>query len=62
MRQRLYRNKKEGVLFGVCSGIGDYFNIDPVFVRIAWLLTFLLYGGGLIAYLIACLLIPNKSK
>ena len=62
MRQRLYRNKKEGVLFGVCSGIGDYFNIDPVFVRIAWLLTFLLYGGGLIAYLIACLLIPNKSE
>ena len=62
MRQRLYRNKKEGVLFGVCSGIGDYFNIDPVFVRMAWLLTFLLYGGGLIAYLIACLLIPNKSE
>jgi len=62
MRQRLYRNKKEGVLFGVCAGIGDYFDIDPVFVRIAWLLTFLLYGGGLIVYLIACLLIPNKSE
>ena len=62
MRQRLYRNKKEGVLFGVCAGVGDYFDIDPVFVRITWLLTFLLYGGGLIAYLIACLLIPNKSE
>ena len=62
MRQRLYRNKKEGVFFGICAGIGDYFDIDPVFVRIAWLLTFLLYGGGLIAYLIACLLIPNKSE
>jgi len=62
MNKRLYRNKKKGVLFGVCQGLGDYFNIDPVFIRIIWLLTLVYYGTGLIAYIFACFLITNKSE
>ena len=38
MKKRLYRNKKNGVVFGVCEGIGDYLNIDPVLIRIAYAL------------------------
>ena len=62
MKKRLYRNKKEGILFGVCHGLGDYFNIDPVFIRIAWILTLTCYGTGAVAYLLACFLMPNKSE
>ena len=62
MKKRLYRDPKEGVFFGVCAGLGEYFNIDPVFIRIIWLLTLVSYGFGLIAYLFCCLLIPRKSK
>jgi len=62
MKRRLYRNKKDGVLFGVCAGLGDYFNIDPVFIRIIWILTLICYGTGLIAYILGCFLIPCKFE
>ena len=62
MNKRLYRDTKEGVFFGVCAGLGEYFNIDPVFIRIIWLLTLVTYGFGIIAYLFCCLLMPSKSK
>ena len=62
MKKRLYRNHKERILFGVCSGLGEYFDIDPVFIRIIWILTLLSYGVGLLAYVFCCLLIPSKSE
>ncbi len=60
-RKRIYRDKDNGVILGVCEGVGNYLNIDPVFIRIIWLFTFLTYGVGIIAYLVAALLIPDKS-
>ena len=62
MKKRLYRDKERGILFGVCHGLGDYLNIDPVFIRIVWVLTLIYYGIGATTYLLACLLIPNKSE
>ena len=35
-RKRLYRNVNDKMLCGVCSGLADYFNIDPTLVRLAW--------------------------
>ena len=61
MGKRIYRDKQNGVILGVCEGVGNYLNIDPVFIRIVWLLTFLTYGFGIIAYLVAALLMPDKS-
>lgn len=61
MKKRLYRNRDQGVFLGVCEGIGDYLNIDPVIIRIIWLLTFISYGIGIAIYFIAAILIPNKS-
>ena len=60
MKKRLYRKPKEGILFGVCAGIGDYFNIDPVIIRIIWMLTLIWYGTGMIAYILGCFLIASK--
>ena len=56
--KRLYRNKKEGMLGGVCAGIGDYLNIDPVIIRLAFLL--LIFTGGVIAYIVAWIIVPEK--
>ncbi|MCX8178540.1 MAG: PspC domain-containing protein [Candidatus Aenigmarchaeota archaeon] len=42
--KRLYRSKNEKVLGGVCAGIGKYFNIDPVIVRLLWILLTFFWG------------------
>lgn len=56
-RKRLYRNVNDKMLCGVCSGLADYFNIDPTLVRLAWVVLGLM-GGGLLAYIIASIVIP----
>ena len=61
--KKLYRNTKDGILFGVCAGLADYFKIDPAFIRIIWILTIIFYGTGLLAYLLASLIVlPAKSE
>lgn len=49
-------NKK---IFGVCAGVAKYFNIDVTLVRIVWLILVICAGVGLLAYLIAALIMPN---
>ena len=60
--KKLYRNTENKMLAGVCSGIADYFDIDPTLVRLAWVLFSLLGGSGLLAYIIAAIIIPDASK
>ena len=56
--KRLYRSKKEKVLGGVCGGIAEYFNIDPILIRLLWILALFGAGFGILAYLIALIIIP----
>ena len=56
--KKLYRNTENKMLAGVCSGIADYFDIDPTLVRLGWVLFSLLGGSGLLAYIIASIVIP----
>lgn len=60
--KRMYRSEKNKVLGGVCGGLGEYFNVDPVLIRILWVLFALAYGSGILAYIIAWLVIPKKSR
>jgi len=61
--KRLYRSKKDRMLCGVCGGIAKYFEIDPTLVRLLWvILTLLSFGAGVIAYLIACVIVPEEPK
>ena len=62
MKKRLYRNTKEGMIFGVCSGLSDYLDVDPSLIRIIWTLTIICFGTGIIAYLLAFFLIPSKLE
>tara|TARA_B100000315_G_scaffold212544_1_gene209983 strand:+ start:204 stop:389 length:186 start_codon:yes stop_codon:yes gene_type:complete len=58
--KKLYRNNTDSKIAGICSGIGDYFEIDPVIIRLLFLLGFFL-GGGLIVYIIGWIIIPLKD-
>ena len=60
--RRLFRSRTSRVIAGVCGGIAEYFNIDPVIVRIAWVVITLLGGAGFLAYLIAWIAIPNRKE
>ena len=58
--KKLYRNETDCKIAGICSGIGDYFEIDPVIIRLLfWLVLFL--GGGLLVYIIGWIIIPTKD-
>jgi phage shock protein C len=57
-RERLYRNPYDKVLGGVCSGIANYFDVDPVILRLIFAVLFLTFGIGFLAYIIAWIVIP----
>ena len=56
--KRLYRSRIQRMLCGVCCGIGEYFNIDPTLIRLVFVL-FGCTGGGILAYIIAAIIIPD---
>jgi len=59
--KRLYRaSRKDSVIGGVCAGIANYFGIDPVIVRLLWILFIFGFGAGILAYLIGWIIIPRK--
>lgn len=62
MNKRLYRSKGDRMLCGVCGGIAEYFDIDPTFVRLGWALFCALGGSGIIAYIIAAVIIPESPE
>ncbi|WP_025027447.1 PspC domain-containing protein [Caldalkalibacillus mannanilyticus] len=60
--RRLYKSRNNKVIDGVCAGIADHFAIDPVLIRLIWVLSFFFGGTGIIAYIIAMLIIPEEPK
>lgn len=62
--KRLYKSKENKIFTGVIGGIGEYFNFDPAFLRLAWVLVVVFTGfvPGIIAYLIAVFVVPQKPK
>lgn len=60
MKERLYRSKEDRMIAGVCGGLAEYFNMDPTIVRLLWIAAGFTFGCGVIAYLIAVLIIPLK--
>ena len=61
MDKKLYRNINDKMITGVCSGLAEYLNIDPTIVRLIWALIGL-SGAGIVAYLIAAIIIPEKPS
>jgi len=61
MSRQLYRSKGNKVLAGVCSGIAEYFDIDPTIVRVIWFLS-IFAGIGIIAYIVCWVIIPERNS
>ena len=62
MDKKLYLSDANRKIGGVCGGIGEYFNIDPTIVRLAWVILAFVWGAGLIGYFIAWAIIPRRSS
>ncbi len=61
--KRLYRSKKNRIIAGVCGGIGEYFDIDPVLIRLLWVLfAFAGMGFGILVYIAAWIIIPEERR
>ena len=62
MEKRLYKSNRNRMLCGVCGGIAEYFGLDPTLVRLGWILFSALAGSGLLAYIIAAIVIPRDPE
>ena len=60
MKKRLYRDEKGKMIAGVCSGMAEYFDIDPTVVRLAWIIFGCMAGSGLLAYIICAMVMPRN--
>lgn len=58
--KHLYRSEHNRIFAGICGGLGDYFGVDPVALRLVWLLIVIFTGffPGVLAYIIAIFIIP----
>ena len=76
-QKRLYKARGHRMVCGVCGGIGEYFNVDPVIIRLIWVILmffqpwrhmfhsfagFSLIGGSLVVYFIAAVIIPRAPS
>ncbi|NLJ99045.1 MAG: PspC domain-containing protein [Tissierellia bacterium] len=62
MNGKLKRSRTNRMIAGVCGGVGEYFNIDPVIVRIVWAMLFFVPGGpGFLFYLLCAIIIPEDD-
>jgi phage shock protein C len=60
--KKLTRSTTDKMLFGVCGGIAKYFGLDPVLIRLFFVLLFIFAGGGLIAYVILWIIMPKDTE
>ena len=57
MEKRLVKGDKK--IFGVCSGLANYFEMDPTLMRVIFLVAFLCFGSGLLLYIILAIVMPD---
>src|SRR6056297_3148517 len=60
--KKLYRSKTDRKIAGVCGGIGEYFGVDSTLVRLAAVVLIFASGAGLLAYLVAWAIIPERPS
>lgn len=58
-QKKLYKSSKNKMICGVCGGVAEYINIDPTVVRLLWVIFGLCAGTGIVAYIVAAIIIPD---
>jgi phage shock protein C len=61
MTKKLFRSKENRKLAGICGGIAEYFDVDPVIIRLAWVIFVLAGGAGILAYILGWIIIPEQK-
>lgn len=59
MKKKLYRSRTNKIIGGVCGGLGEYFEIDPVLIRVLFVFLAFFHGSGLILYLLLLIIVPQ---
>ena len=62
MSKKLYRKEEGKMIAGVCGGIAEYLNLDPTVVRLIWAIVSCFAGVGILAYVLAAIIIPVKPS
>ncbi len=60
--KRLYRSRTDRLIGGVCGGMAEYLGIDPVLVRVLWVVLALSFGAGILAYVLLWLVTPEEPR
>ncbi len=57
--KRLYRSQQQKMIWGICGGIAEYLNLDPTVVRLLFVLAAIVWGGGVLAYVVLYFVMPE---
>lgn len=60
MPKKLTKSRNK-VIFGVCGGFAEYFNMDPTLMRVIWIIIGCVYGSGVLIYLLCSIIMPNPE-
>ncbi len=60
--KRLYRSRENRMIAGIAGGLAEYFGVDPVLIRLIWIISIFFGGAGIFAYLIGWLIIPEGNN
>lgn len=58
---RLYRSRTDSMVAGVCGGLGEYLNVDPILFRVLFLLALIVGGSGLLVYIVLWIVVPEEK-
>lgn len=58
--KKLYRSYDNRIIAGVCGGVAEYLNLDPTIIRLIWILLSFGFGFGILAYLLAVIIVPKR--
>jgi len=59
---KLYRVERGKIIFGVCAGLAEYMELEPILIRLVFLILFFAGGSGFLIYLISALIMPKKNQ
>jgi len=62
MKKRLYRSRTDRMIWGVCGGLAEYFDIDPTIIRIIFLVLIFANGLSILAYIILAIVVPLEGS
>ena len=62
VKKSLHKSRDNKMIAGIRGGIGEYFNIDPTLIRLGWVLFCAMGGSGIVAYIIAAIIIPEYRE